>query len=110
MPIARPSGDPWPLLPQLRLPQVVGISGRLIGRCLGIDVDNDDQPIAHGRWLSYTKTLDSDATAQAIGLVMQRGRELECLLQHKPELLRPVGSMRLLRWLCMQKLDEAMTP
>jgi hypothetical protein len=85
-------------------------SAELFGRCLGIEVDNDDQPIADGRWLSYTKTLTPDEARQAIQLVMQRARELENVMTQQPELLRPDYLMQRLRWLCEQKLDAPIAP
>jgi hypothetical protein len=76
----------------------------LFFRCLGIDPN--DQPITHGRWLSYTgKLTEADARA-AIKLVMTRAYELETMLQHHASLLEPNQAMVLLHWLCQKRLGK----
>lgn len=80
----------------------------LFGRCLGLDAD--DQPIAKGRWLSYTAALNTDDTCTAVALVMARARELEAQLRQQPKLLGPERAMERLQWLCQQRLDQPITP
>jgi len=79
----------------------------LFGRCLG--VGDDDQPIANGRWLSYTRELSAAAAAQAVALVMARARELQTQLQLQPWLLQPDRAMQRLQWLCQQRLDAPLS-
>lgn len=80
----------------------------LFGRCLG--VGDDDQPIANGRWLSYTRELSAAAAAQAVALVMARARELQTQLNDQPALLSPAQAMVRLQWLCQQRLDQPISP
>lgn len=79
---------------------------KLFCRCLGINVNSVEIAIANGRWESYTKELSPEQAAQAVQLVMKRGRELEGLLKKNPALLAPDQAMPLLRWLCCQRLDQ----
>ena len=76
----------------------------LFGRCLGIDAL--DQPIANGRWRSYTGELSYEEIQQAVALVMARSRELQTLLDQQPALLSPAQAMVRLQWLCQQRLDQ----
>ena len=78
----------------------------LFGRCLGVDVDHDDHPIANGRWLSYTRELSDAEATSAIHLVMARARELETQFSKRPELLAPELAMTRLQWLCQQTLKQ----
>ena len=78
----------------------------LFGRCLGIDTSNGDQPVANGRWLSYTRELSEDESLQAIALVMQRSREVETMLIKQPQWLERELAMARLQWLCRQRLDQ----
>ncbi|MEB3234471.1 MAG: hypothetical protein VKM98_03490 [Cyanobacteriota bacterium] len=78
----------------------------LFGRCLGIDSDHGDRPIANGRWLSYTRELSTAQAGEAIAMVMQRARELEVVLEQEPRLLAPTQAMARLQWLCQQTLDR----
>jgi len=79
----------------------------LFGRCLG--VGDGDQPIADGRWLSYTRELSTASAAQAVALVMARARELQTQLQLQPWLLQPEWAMQRLQWLCQQRLDAPLS-
>lgn len=85
-----------------------GFDAALFGRCLGLG--DDDQPIAKGRWLSYTKELSADESTQAVALVMARARELQAQLQQHPWLLQPEQAMPRLQWLCQQRLDASLSP
>ena len=78
----------------------------LFGRCLGVDCTTGDQPIAHGRWLSYTRELQEGDAHQAVALVMARSRELQRRLDGQPALLAPGQTMARLQWLCQQRLDQ----
>jgi len=78
----------------------------LFGRCLGIDVNHGDTPIANGRWHSYTRELSYAEAREVVGLVMARARELESELQREPWLLQPTRAMERLQWLCQQQLDQ----
>ena len=80
---------------------------RLFGRCLGLD--EHDQPIANGRWLSYTRELSETEARKALQLVMARARELETALKRHPHLLQPQLAMVRLQWLCQQRLDVPLT-
>ncbi|MFZ9271597.1 MAG: DUF7005 family protein [Prochlorococcaceae cyanobacterium] len=76
----------------------------LFGRCLGVDVGNNDRPIANGRWISYTQELSDTEASSAVHLVMARARELEATFSKQLELLAPELAMTRLQWLCQQTL------
>ena len=78
----------------------------LFGRCLGIDINHGDTPIANGRWLSYTRELSATEAHEVVRLVMARARELESALQSQPELLHSAQAMQRLQWLCQQQLHH----
>mgnify|MGYP006268774457 CR=1 FL=1 len=81
----------------------------LFGRCLGINTDNANQPIANGRWLSYTRELSDDDAKTAVALTLTRSRELDARLNQQSELLKPEHAMARLQWLCQQRLDQQLT-
>jgi len=82
----------------------------LFGRCLGIDIDHGERPIANGRWLSYTRELSDREACAAVQLVITRARELESRLRDRPALLATEQAMARLRWLCRQRLDQPLSP
>ena len=77
----------------------------LFGLCLGIDVQNDDAPLANGRWISYVGGLSSEESFTANRLVLKRAKELECQLLREKQLLHPNQAMQRLQWLCKQQLN-----
>jgi hypothetical protein len=80
----------------------------LFGRCLGLDADG--APLTGGRWTTYVAQLKEKDAAQALTLTMQRARELEAHLLRNPELLAPAQNLKLLNWLCQQRLDRPISP
>jgi hypothetical protein len=81
----------------------------LFGRCLGVDCTNGDQPIAQGRWSSYTRELEQADAHKAVALVMARSRELQSRIDNQPALTKPALAMARLQWLCQQRLDQPIT-
>ncbi len=81
----------------------------LFGRCLGVDCTKGDQPIAQGRWSSYTRELEQADAHKAVALVMARSRELQSRIDTQPTLTNPALAMARLQWLCQQRLDQPIT-